>query len=186
VNEPRATTERHASIVLIGPRGAGKTTVGRKLARRLGWTFLDLDEMIQAAGGRTIAELFAETGEPSFRRAEQEAIRSLNPEGPAVISVGAGAVEDSKNRMRLGMLGTVVYLHAASEICRSRVAGDPASATGRPPLPPAAGAPEQRARRRRRHYEQLASHSVDTTDLTPDEVCEAVIRQLHPRPRRTS
>jgi shikimate kinase len=178
--------EPPASIVLIGPRGAGKTTVGRSLARRLGWTFLDLDEMIQAAAGRTIAELFAEAGEPSFRRAEQEAIRGLSPDGPAIISVGAGAVEDPENRMRLGMLGTVVYLHAASEACRSRVAGDPVSATGRPPLPPAAAAPEERAHRRQRLYEQLASHSVDSTGLTPDEVCEAVIRQLRLRPRRTS
>src|SRR5438105_14341037 len=122
------TTNRHDAssraelwaIFLVGFMGAGKTTVGRILAERLGWRFIDLDDAIEAHEGRTIAEIFQASGESEFRRAEAEALRSrieqLDSAHPAVVALGGGAYAQELNRKLIrGMAQPAVFLDAVAD-----------------------------------------------------------------------
>ena len=103
-------------VVLIGFMGAGKTTVGGALARRLGWEFVDLDDRIVARAERSIAEIFRDHGEPFFRRLESEALAELLAESRSarVLALGGGAFVQKQNRELLR--GTpVVFLDAPAE-----------------------------------------------------------------------
>ena len=99
-------------LVLVGMMGAGKTTVGRRLATRLGWRFLDSDEEIEKAAQMTIPEIFAQRGEPEFRTGETRVIQRLLKETDLVLATGGGAVLSPANRHMLKERGLVVYLRA--------------------------------------------------------------------------
>ena len=99
------------NLVLVGPMGAGKSTVGRRLAARLGFPFSDLDEEIEAAG-RSIEAIFAEDGEPAFRDLESRHLRERLEGGDRVLATGGGAVLAPANRLALSSRGLVVYLRA--------------------------------------------------------------------------
>ncbi len=98
------------NICLIGMMGAGKTTVGRQLARKLGWRFVDSDHEIESRTGVRIPTIFEIEGEAGFRRRETEAIEALSRESGLVLATGGGAVLDPANRDRLKASGLVVYL----------------------------------------------------------------------------
>jgi shikimate kinase len=104
------------AVFLVGFMGAGKTTVGRALGRRLGWPFEDLDDRIQTREGRTVAQIFRESGEAEFRRFEQAALRDLLEElstAPRVVALGGGAFVQPKNAALLAQAGShVVFLDA--------------------------------------------------------------------------
>lgn len=100
------------SIVLIGLMGAGKTSVGRRLAHQLALPFTDADQEIEAAAGCTIADFFEMYGEPAFRDGEEKVIKRLLESGPQVLSTGGGAFMSKKTRNRIGKLGISVWLSA--------------------------------------------------------------------------
>ncbi len=160
-------------LLLIGMMGAGKTTVGRMLADRLGWRYLDSDAEVEGATGRTVPELFAAHGESAFRAAEAEALRSaVSGAGRAVVSVAGGAVLDPGNRRIIGASGTVVWLRAEPRTLAARV-GD---GTGRPLLEgDPATALERLDAVRRPLYRSLADVVVDVDDLRPEEVVDRVL-----------
>jgi shikimate kinase len=105
--------------------GSGKTTVGRRLAHRLGWSFFDLDHEIEAAEKATIAELFDTRGEPEFRRIESEAlrqhVRSVERGRPAVLALGGGAFMDEANRELILQNGIVIWLDCPFDRVQRRV-----------------------------------------------------------------
>lgn len=103
------------SVFLIGPMGSGKTTVGRQLARRLGYRFLDSDADIEARTGVDVAFIFEKEGEPGFRIREREAIDRLTQLPGIVLGTGGGAILSAENRERLAARGLVVYLEASVE-----------------------------------------------------------------------
>jgi len=109
-----AKTRSGRRIVLIGFMGAGKTTVGRALATRLNWLFLDLDDVIEQRERRTVAEIFSNPGEAAFRRAEHAALRDLLQEsasaGDLVLALGGGAFVQPSNRDLLEANGAVTIL----------------------------------------------------------------------------
>jgi shikimate kinase len=112
-------------VVLIGFMGAGKTTVGRALAKRLRCRFLDLDDVIQQREQKSVAEIFASSGEAGFRRMESAALRALLEGGAAeddlVLSLGGGAFVQKENRATLDRAGaTTVLLEAPIEELRRR------------------------------------------------------------------
>lgn len=117
------------AVFLIGFMGAGKTTVGRELARRLGWRFVDLDDRIVADARRSVAEIFAKSGEPEFRRRESlalhELLREINAGVPTVLALGGGAWAQPQNRLRVQEIGgPVIFLDASLETLRARCAAE--------------------------------------------------------------
>jgi shikimate kinase len=109
----------HKAVFLVGFMGAGKTSVGRSLARRLGWDFEDLDDRIQARAGRSITAIFRDLGEAEFRRMENTALRELVAElvaGPRVVALGGGAFAQPENAALLASSpAQVVFLDGPAE-----------------------------------------------------------------------
>jgi shikimate kinase len=163
-------------VLLVGMMGAGKTTVGRMVAERLGCPYADSDAEVEAATGRTVPELFAEHGEAVFRAAEAEALaRAVGVDGPAVISVAGGAVLDPANRALIKEAGTVVWLRADPATLAGRV-GDGA---GRPLLADDPAAELARLETvRRPYYAEVADAAVDVDGSTPEAVADAVLAAL--------
>jgi shikimate kinase len=118
------------SIVLVGLMGAGKSTVGRRLAGRLGMIFMDADHEIEAAAGLTIADIFAIYGEGSFRDGEERVIGRLLRDGPMVLATGGGAFMRDETRRRIAEHGVSVWLKADLDVLMRRVRKRP----GRPLL----------------------------------------------------
>jgi shikimate kinase len=109
------------SIALIGLSGAGKSSAGRLLAARLGWPLLDTDALIAATAGRTVAQVFADSGEPHFRDLESAALRHAFTIVPCVVSTGGGIVLRAENRALLRERAFVVWLDAPTEILVARL-----------------------------------------------------------------
>jgi shikimate kinase len=109
------------SIVLVGLMGAGKSTVGRRLAARLGLPFRDADQEIEIAAGMTIPDIFAEHGEDYFRDGERRVIARLLQEGPAVLATGGGAYINPETRARIADAGLSIWLRADFEVLMRRV-----------------------------------------------------------------
>lgn len=169
-------TERVSApvIVLVGPMGVGKSTVGELLAERLGTGFRDSDADIVAGQGRSIADIFVDEGEPRFRELEREAVRRAIAEHQGVLALGGGAVLDATTRELLTGL-PVVYLSMEVGEAVKRVGLNIA----RPLL---AVNPRQQWKTlmeaRRHHYTDVARVVVPTDDRTPEEVAEAVLDAL--------
>ncbi len=109
------------NLVLIGFMGTGKSAVGRRVARRLGCPFIDVDACIEAREGRTITELFRTRGEPHFREVESTVIAEASVQHGAVIATGGGAVLRPQNVERLKTHGVLVCLHADPATIARRV-----------------------------------------------------------------
>lgn len=104
---------QHSNLFLIGPMGAGKTTVGRRLADSLGLAFFDSDHEIEARTGVEISYIFDREGESGFRQREAQVIDDISAGHNLVMATGGGAVLLPENRRRLAARGVVVYLHAS-------------------------------------------------------------------------
>ncbi|MBX9824578.1 MAG: shikimate kinase [Xanthobacteraceae bacterium] len=109
------------SIVLVGMMGAGKSSVGRRLANRLGIPFVDADIEIEKAAGMTITEIFASHGEPYFRAGEARVIARLLEGGPQVLATGGGAFMNADTRANIRAKGVSVWLRAALEVLSRRI-----------------------------------------------------------------
>jgi shikimate kinase len=169
-------------IVLTGFMGAGKSTVGRLLAARLGWKFLDLDQYLEARTGLTVPEIFALHGEAHFRRLESSALASALGQAGTVLALGGGTPEILTNRLLLEQTpGTLtVFLDAPFPTLFDRCVLQNVS---RPVLADPALA-ELRFMERHPIYRRLARHTVDTSSSEPDDTVAAVIEALAPAARR--
>ena len=108
-------------VWLIGMPGAGKSSVGRALARRLGVPFVDADAQVERETGRTVAEIFSASGEAEFRRLESAVIERLAAGPDNVVACGGGVVTGEANRRTMRGSGTVVFLDLPPEVLASRV-----------------------------------------------------------------
>lgn len=168
-------------VLLVGMMGAGKTTVGRLLADRLGWRYADSDEEVEATTGRTVRELFEAGGEEAFRPLESAALTAaLAADEPSVIAVAGGAVLDASNRALLRRSGTVVWLRAAPATLLHRIVPERASSDGHRPLleHDPEGVLVGLDRQRRPLYEEVSDVVVDVDELDPPEVVERVARAV--------
>jgi XRE family aerobic/anaerobic benzoate catabolism transcriptional regulator len=160
-------------VALLGLRGAGKSTVGRLLAKRLGVPFLELDALVEEAAGLPIAELFAVHGEPYFRRLERETLaRLLSGGGPFVLAAGGGIVGDADTYSLLRRGCATVWLRARPEEHMARVVaqGDLRPMARRSDaLAELRGILEARSPLYRR-----ADHVVDTSRTTPERAAERI------------
>ncbi len=109
------------SIVLVGMMGAGKTSVGKRLAARLGLPFVDADAEIEAGARMTISEIFEKFGEPYFRDGERRVIARLLEEGPSVLSTGGGAFMNERTRARIAERGVSIWLKPDFDVLLRRV-----------------------------------------------------------------
>jgi shikimate kinase len=160
-------------VILVGMMGAGKTTVGRTLAERLGWGYLDSDAQVAADTGRTVPELFAERGEAAFRAEEARVLaEALSGTEPVVVSAAGGVVLAADNRDLLVRSGVVVWLRAAPELLARRVG----SGEGRPLLDnDPAGRLRELYAVRRPLYEAVAQVTVDVEGLTPHQLVDRML-----------
>lgn len=111
-------------ILLIGMMGSGKSTIGRALEARTGWPYLDNDDLLERAAGRTAREIFETDGEAAMRRAEADAVDAgLAEDPPVIVATAAGTVMDPDVRARIGSGGLIVWLDAAPEVLAARAAG---------------------------------------------------------------
>ncbi|WP_456387240.1 shikimate kinase [Desulfolithobacter sp.] len=183
-----ATTRWPRRIVLTGFRGTGKTSVGRRLARILGYDFLDTDQVLEERLGSTIAAFVQENGWDAFRRAERELLEELARVRRVVVATGGGAIShrDAWERLRQG--GFVVWLQADGTVIGRRLAADPVSAAQRPPLSsedPEREIEEQLALRTPL-YAAGSDLAVDSACLTPEAIVTLIHEQLAGRSARCS
>ena len=164
-------------VVLVGLPGAGKTSSGRRLAKILAVPFADSDELVEAADGRTVRRIFAESGEEAFRTAESAAVTGALRQFTGVLSLGGGALVHPGTRTAIADSGVpVAVLRARLSTLLARV-GDGST---RPLL---AAGPEQRltqlAAERTPMYESAATFVVDTDGKNPGQVAATVAARLH-------
>ncbi len=163
-------------VVLIGPMGSGKSTVGRALAGRTGWPLLDNDELLVRATGTSARKLLADAGEAVLRHAEASALReALALPPPVIVTAAAGTVLDPASRAELAEADLVVWLRAPAEVLAARAAG----AEWRPWLAedPAAWF-TQSAEARDPLYAEVADLELNAAEMTPDEMAAAILEAL--------
>jgi shikimate kinase len=162
-------------LVLVGPPGAGKTSVGELVASRAGLGFRDTDRDVEATAGASVADLFVEQGEEAFRELEVEAVARALAEHAGVLALGGGAVLDQRSRERLASVEPVVFLDVGLADAASRVGLN----RDRPLL---LGNPRAQLKAlldaRRPVYEQVATVVIDTTGRDVDAVADDVAALL--------
>jgi shikimate kinase len=168
---------RPRRIVLTGFMGSGKSTVGPLLAERLGWKFIDADDVIEAEAGCSIPELFRRDGEAAFRERERATIARLAGGDDLVLALGGGAIEDAATRSLLQNApdGVLVHLEVGFETTLARCRG---TEHLRPIL---ADQPNLARRYERRLPLYRAAHASIAVDaLTPMQVVEAIVEAVEP------
>lgn len=164
----------HVSIYLVGPMGAGKTTVGKQLAELLGRPFIDSDHEIEARTGASIPWIFEKEGEAGFRLREEGVIDQLTQKAGIVLATGGGAVTRELNRQHLNQRGVVIYLYTPVEMQLARTARD----RNRPLLQvadPAAKLAEL-LKIRDPLYREVAHHIVPTSDGSARDLAQKIIQ----------
>jgi shikimate kinase len=165
-------------VVLIGPPGSGKTTVGEQVASRLGLALRDTDRAIEQSAGRSISEIFVEDGEGTFRALERREVQTSLADHDGVLSLGGGSVLD-EDTQRLLAGHTVVYLQVGIADAAKRVGFD----RSRPLLALQPRAAWVRLMEQRRGiYERLAVHCVDTAGRTPEDIAAEIVTLLEDTP----
>jgi len=157
------------NLILIGFRGCGKTSVGRKAAPRLGLRFVDTDRLVEEREGRSVAEIFSLSGEAHFREAEAAVIAALAGIEGFLVAAGGGAPCSEKNRAVLSGIGRVVWLKASPATVTARMRGG-----GRPPLTDLPAEEEVATLMKKRHddYAALADAAIDTDGKSKREVTD--------------
>ena len=167
------------NIILTGFMGTGKSTIGKRFAKRMGWRFVDVDEHIEASTKQSIAEIFAQRGEGVFRRLERRWINRMIHEQHQVIATGGGAFIDPVSRARLRLSGPVVCLTATPQVILTRIgrrlAGRPLLASARDPIVRVRTLLKQRAAA----YAK-ADLTIDTSRRSVEEIVERLWQELAP------
>lgn len=164
------------NLILIGPMGAGKTCIGRRLAERITLDFVDADQAIVDSTGASIPAIFEHSGEAGFRQHERQVLHALLDGHGQLISTGGGAVLDADNRAAIARRGFVVYLRVSVPAQLERLARD----RGRPLLqrPDREQVLHEMAAARDPLYQSLADLTLDTDLYTPAEATAQLVLRL--------
>jgi shikimate kinase len=159
-------------IYLVGFMAAGKSTVARCLAARLGWRAEDVDELIEARERRTVSEIFARQGEPYFRSVEREILRLLLPLRHVVVATGGGTFMDADNRAAMNLDGMSIWLDVPLEVVLSRLPAD-----GRRPLAADRAQMERLFALRQTAYAQ-ARLRIDAGSAGAEDIAEQILERI--------
>jgi shikimate kinase len=168
------------SILLIGPRGSGKSTVGKLLAKSIALPFFDADVELETRNRRTIQQIFAQSGEATFRDMEAEVLRELLAKSPIVLATGGGAVLRDENRRLIKNAGFVVWLTGTVDTLWQRIGSDPVTALRRPNL--GVGGPTEIAmllQQRESLYRECANLTLATDGREPAEITSEILQACH-------
>ena len=170
------------STVLIGYRGSGKTSVGKKLADHLWQKFVDTDEMVAKKAGKSIADIFEQDGEARFRELETEAVREAAALQDHVIALGGGAPLREENRRIIKEAGhRVIYLKCEPEALLRRIQNDPETPRLRPHLTALGGGIDEISKvlaEREPIYRQMADAELEVTYLEPADAIVYIVRLM--------
>ena len=160
------------NIVLIGYRGVGKTTIGKQLAGRMGMNFVDTDELVMERSGKTIREIFQQSGEALFRDLESAVIDDLAETDNTVIAAGGGVVLRKSNVEKLQANGRIVWLQAPAEVLWQRISADTLTTANRPDLTSTGGLEEilRLLQVRAPLYAAAADVALDVVNMHPDQI----------------
>lgn len=161
-------------IYLVGFMAAGKSTVARGLAARLGWRAEDVDELIEARERRTIADIFTRHGEPYFRGVEREILRLLLPLRHVVVATGGGTFMDPENRSAMNLDGVSIWLDVPFDLLLARLPAD-----GRRPLAADRAQMERLFALRQAGYAQ-AHLRIEAGTSAPEEIAERILERIQP------
>jgi len=171
----------HKPLILIGYRATGKTTLAKTLALRFGMEAVDSDVLIEQKAGKSIARIFAEEGEPTFRNWEAETIESVLKEANKgtglILATGGGVVLRESTRNLLRKTGFVVWLKASPESIFQRMAQDVATASMRPGLTSLDARREITTLLKQRSpiYEETAHLQIDTNSVPPEKIVDTIL-----------
>ncbi|MBU1210449.1 MAG: shikimate kinase [Alphaproteobacteria bacterium] len=166
------------SIVLVGLMGCGKSAIGRRLASALGLPFVDADEEIEKAAGKSIGEIFEDHGEVEFRDGERKVIARLLNDGPQVLATGGGAYMDPETRARVAENGISIWLKAELPVLLRRVArrdNRPLLKTGNPS--------EVMSRLMRERYPTYAEADIvaESREVPHEQIVSEILEKLYDR-----
>jgi len=168
-------SRRLQNIYLVGFMATGKTTVGREIARRKKWHFIDLDELIELREKRRITDIFAQDGEPYFRRAEKRVLKEVSKEKDFVVACGGGAVIDPENVRIMKETGLIICLTANLKVILERARGCPQ----RPLLNVSDPARQiELLLKLRAPFYAQADKSIDTSKVLVKEVIKKVLKAI--------
>lgn len=170
------------SVGLIGYRGSGKTTIGKRLADRLWQPFIDTDDLVIKKAGKSIKEIFEQDGEQRFRDLETEVVREVCTQPETVIAFGGGALDRDENREAIKQAGLrLVYFKCEPAELLKRIQNDPETAANRPALSNLGGSIEEIESvlaRREPIWRSIAAAELEVTYLTPEDAVPYVVRLM--------
>ena len=170
------------NLFLIGYRGSGKSTVAEQLGVLLEWAWVDADAELEKRAGKTIQQIFVDSGEGAFRDLESAVVAELAQRNHHVIALGGGAILREQNLAALQGRGKMIFLRATAETLHARILADPTTEARRPNLTTAGGLEEIRELLTTRTpiYEGCAHLTIDTDGLSPAEIARDIIAALEP------
>jgi shikimate kinase len=177
--EGDSESEFGSRVFLIGYRCTGKTTVARLLAEKLGWDWVDADEVLEKRHSKTIREIFSSEGESVFRDKEEETFAELCQLPRHVIATGGGIILRETNRQRMKTAGNVIWLTADAQSIWQRFKNDPGTTERRPPLTVGGLAEiEEVLRVRETLYRACAELTISTSGRSVEEITQQIADEL--------
>lgn len=169
------------NIILIGFRGAGKTTVGSMLSQRLGKEFIDADEYLEQKEGKTIKDIFAIGGERLFREIEAQVIAELSLLNNKIIATGGGVILREENIKNLKRNGIFIFLDADADTLYRRISGDSLTNRRRPNLTSQGGYQEIQhlLELRKPLYDKAADCVINTAGITLSDIVDKIVTFVH-------
>lgn len=164
------------NLYLIGYRGSGKTTVAAELSSLLSLPWVDADQKLVETAGKTIAQIFAEIGEPGFRDLESQTLKTLASKGEQIVALGGGVILRPENREILKQTGKTVWLTAPPEVLAERIQQDAATKANRPSLTSQGvlGEIQTVLQQRLPLYKEAADWSIAVDQYSPPEVARQI------------